>query len=360
MRSYFCTGSYTEPILFGTGQVFEGKGTGVSICSFEDGKIELISEAAVRNPSFVCMDEERKRIYAVNEMKEYLDAFGGGVTMLSYDEKGNMEVLDTLNTGGTDPCHIIISPSKDHLSIANFASGSVTVVPLGEDGSMKHDTVVFRHSGSSADPNRQTGPHAHSSIFTPDGKYMLVPDLGIDKVKVYRCVEGGLMPCPEKDISVTPGSGPRFGEFSPDGRFFYLINEIGCRIGAYRYEAGSFTPEGEISTLPEGFKGDSICADLHLTPNGKLLYGSNRGEDTLLCCHVEEDGRLRAAGRTPCGGMTPRNFAIDPSGKYVLCALQDSDVINVFAIAEDGSLEMVSSYDTGSPVCIRFFENSSF
>ena len=356
MKTWFCLGAYTEPILFGTGEVFQGKGTGVTICSFEEGRIETVNAVPVRNPSFLCMDEARKRIFAVNEMKEYQGAFGGGVTALSYDEDGRMEILDSLNTGGTDPCHIVLSPDRNFLAVANFASGAVTQVKLSEDGSMNHDRKVFQHEGHSVHPVRQKGPHAHSCIFTPDGKYMLVPDLGLDQVKVYGVKADGLQALPEKDIRVKPGSGPRYGEFTPDGKHFYLINEIGSRIEHYTWDDGRLVLKDEICTLPADFEGENICSDLHITPDGKYLFGSNRGHDSLAVCSIAKDGALTMLGTTPCGGKTPRNFAIDPSGKYILCGNQDSDTIVVFELVENGRLEQRSVYNTGSPVCIRFFE----
>lgn len=364
MKQYFCLGSYTEPILFGTGEVFQGKGKGIYICSFEDGKIQELSSIAVRNPSFVCMDEQRKKIYAVNEMKEYLGAFGGGVTQLSYDSSGEMTVECTKNTGATDPCHIIVSPDKNFLSIANFASGAVTTYGLDEHGCINTGRHVYQHEGHSIHPKRQQGPHAHSTIFTPDGKYMLVPDLGIDTVKAYtyqKDTDGSIDACPKKDLKVTPGNGPRFGEFHPNGKDFYLINEIGSRVEHYTYSNGALIYQDGISTLPEEFpKEDNICSDLHITPDGKYLYASNRGHDSLVVCTFGDNGSLHIVETISCEGKTPRNFAIDSTGTYVLVGNQDSDTIVTFRICEDGRLQKVSSYSVGSPVCIRFFKETSF
>ena len=157
MKQFFCLGSYTEPILFGTGEVFQGKGKGVSICRFEDGLIETVSTLSVRNPSFVCIDEERRKLYAVNEMKEYGGAFGGGVTQIGYSPDGGMRVEADFNTGGTDPCHIEIAPNGRFLSIANFASGAVSVFARDEAGNLLAEKTVFQHQGHSVHPV-QAGP----------------------------------------------------------------------------------------------------------------------------------------------------------------------------------------------------------
>ena len=361
MKQYFCLGTYTEPILFGTGEVFEGKGKGIYICSIEDGLIKVETSVEVRNPSFVCIDEDNRKIYAVNEMKEYLNEFGGGVSQFSYDEKGNMTLEKTFNTGGTDPCHIIVSPDKKFISIANFASGAVSTFGLDESGSINTERHVYQHVGNSVHPKRQLGPHAHSTIFDRDGKYMFVPDLGIDTVKAYTFENGQIKPCPSKDLVVAPGNGPRFGEFDSTGKNFYLINEIGSRVEHYAYNDGVMTFKDGINTLPKGFpKEDNICSDLHITPNGKYLYASNRGHDSIVVCDILNDGSLSIKETIECGGKTPRNFAIDPSGKYLLVGNQDSDIIVAFEIKNDGGLEKISSFEIGSPVCIQFFRNTKF
>lgn len=356
MKQYFALGSYTEPILFGTGEVFQGKGKGISICSFEDGKIEVVTEVAVRNPSFLCVDETNRRIYAVNEMKEYQELYGGGITQLSYDANLQMTIDGSWNVGGTDPCHIALAPDGSFVATANFADGSVSVFSLSRGGTViEGSRKVFTHSGSSVHPLRQKGPHAHSCIFDTDGQAMYVPDLGSDKLVAYCCCDGTVAPNPEASISVPAGNGPRYGEFSKDGAHFYLINEIGSSVTHFIREDGGLCQRETVSTLPESYTGSNICSDLHLAPDGAFVYASNRGHDSLACYRVEPDGSLALLHRQPCGGKTPRNFAIDPTGRYVLVGNQDSDWISVFCIQPDGSLTEIDRMETGSPVCIRFF-----
>ena len=360
MKQFFCLGSYTEPILFGTGEVFHGKGRGVSICRFEDGVIETVSTLPVRNPSFVCMDEELRKIYAVNEMKEYGGEFGGGVTQIGYTSGGGMRIEADFNTGGTDPCHIVLAPNGRFVSIANFASGSVSVFPRDEAGNLQAGKAVFQHEGHSVHPVRQKGPHAHSSIFAPDRPLFFVPDLGTDKVAAYRYDGGAVRPEPPADLTVSAGCGPRYGEFAPGGGHFYLINEIGSRVMHYRYAEGTMTLCGEVSTLPEDFAGENICSDLHITADGQCLYASNRGHDSITAYRIQPDGSLAWLDCQPSGGRTPRNFAIDPTGRWLLAGNQDSDNIAVFAIGEDGRLTRGQTFDSGSPVCIRFFLQTQF
>lgn len=369
MKQYFALGSYTEPILFGTGEVFHGKGKGVSICSFENGEINICKVLPVRNPSFLCISESKRRIYTVNEMKEYQGKPGGGLTEISYDQNGNMQIEGSWNVTGTDPCHVAADPENKFLSVANFANGSVTTFSLSEDGSVKEKKQYVQHYGKSVHPVRQKGPHAHSSIFAPGEEIMYVPDLGLDRVVAYRYHDGELKAELAEDIKVPEGSGPRFGEFSKDGKHFYLINEIGSKVMHFCYQKNVEGSDGQmqkrqrtmieadtVSTLPEGYAGDNICSDLHLTPDGRFLIASNRGHDSLVCYKIGTNGELILVERIPSGGKIPRNFAIDPTGAYVLVGNQDSDNITVFHIDSDGHMAQVNQIHTGSPVCIRFFQ----
>lgn len=356
MKQYFCVGTYTEPILFGTGEVFQGKGEGVYICSFEDGKIEQIASIPLRNPSFLCIDEKNHKIYTVNELKEYLGSFGGGVTELSYNGFQLTEER-TFCTGGTDPCHIALAPNGRFLAVSNFASGSVSIFPVNPDGEMQECSQLLQHEGSSVHPVRQKGPHAHSAIFTGQDAF-LVPDLGLDKVVAYRYSGEIVHEDSSLTLSTAAGNGPRYGEFSPDGKHFYLINEIGSSVTHYLWDGKALTERETFGTLPEDFKENNICSDLHITPDGKFLYASNRGHDSIAAFEILPDGALRLIERYPCGGRTPRNFALDPTGSYLLVGNQDTDSIVTFQIGADGRLASVQTTDFPTPVCIRFFLNS--
>ena len=399
MKQFFCLGTYTEPILFGTGEVFQGKGKGVSICSFEDGKIETLTTLPVRNPSFVAIDEEQRKIYAVNEMKEYGGAFGGGLTQIGYEPDGTMQIEADFNTAGTDPCHVEIAPNGAFVSVANFAMGGraaeevvMNTMTNGASQDIQEATGVARNMVAMFGMSDQFGMMALASRRSQylDGGYGLdcaqdtaaamdkaVKDIldkcyadavniirenreDMDKVVAYRY--DGASVCVDEDATITVerGCGPRYGEFAPNGKDFYLINEIGSRVMHYRYSAGNMTLCEETSTLPYGFTGENICSDLHITADGKFLYASNRGHDSITAYHILEDGSLAWIECQPSGGKTPRNFALDRTGRYLLAENQDSDNITVFAIGEDGRLTKQESYAFGSPVCIRFFKKTAF
>ena len=337
-KQYFCVGTYSEPILFGTGELFCGKGKGLYLCTFEDGTIKTERLLPVRNPSFFCINERDRKIYAVNELKEYKGCFGGGLTEISYQTDGDMRILRDGCTCGSDPCHVVMSPEREFLVVSNFANGSVAVFRLDGEGGIAAKPALFQHAGGSVHPVRQKGPHAHSAVFSHNSDF-LVPDLGLDKLMAYRYENGEVSFDPESTVPVKPGNGPRFGEFSPDGKL--LERET-------------------LSTLPEGCETPNICSDLHITPDGRYLYASNRGHDTLVCYRVQEDGELACLSQTPCGGRTPRNFAIDPAGNYILVGNQDTDSIAVFRIGASGALEFVSNTPFPTPVCIRFFYDAAF
>ncbi len=355
---HFFVGTYSEPILFGTGEVFQGKGKGVYYCSFDGKEISVVSELPLSNPSFLCVDEKRRKVYAVNELKEFQGESGGGVTEITYDENGAMEANASFTTGGTDPCHIVMSPKKDLLVVSNFASGSLAVYELGAEGEILPGKQFFQHEGSSVHPVRQRGPHAHSAIFVGD-HMMLVPDLGIDQLVAYSHWGGRVTPEPARGVSLPAGSGPRYGELSPDGKHFYLINEIASSVTHFERDGEHLTACKTVGTLPKDFAGDNICSDLHITPDGKHLYASNRGHDSLSAYRIGVGGELDLLQHYSCRGKTPRNFAITPSGKYLLVGNQSSDTIVAFVILTDGALEFVSETQFPTPVCIRFLREDT-
>lgn len=353
MKRYFAVGTYSEPILFGTGEVFRGKGKGLYICSFEEGRIEVVSELEMINPSFFCVDMSKRRIYAVNETKEFHNMPEGGITEIELLSDYSMRIISSYCTGGTDPCHISLSPDRSFVAVSNFASGSVSLLNLSKEGHLVPPAKVYQHYGCSVHPTRQHSPHAHSVIF--DGRdNLLVPDLGKDSIVIYNTDKESISYM--KEIQLKPGSGPRFGEFSADLKHFYLINELSSSVTHFTVRNGCEYTEGEtVSTLPVGFEGQNICSDLHITPDGNFLFASNRGHDSVTVFYIDKHtGKLSLKERFHCGGRTPRNFCIEPEGKYILVGNQDSDSIVTFEIKGDGSLSEVCSVGFPSPVCIKF------
>jgi 6-phosphogluconolactonase len=357
-------GTYTHPIKFGTGQILDSKGQGIYLLELDlqTGNLELkeIFKNIV-NPSYLVINDDNTCLYAVNELKEFQGKASGAVSAFRISRQtGDLEFLNQQATNGTDPCHVEIDPQGTHLFVSNFMSGSVSVFPIQQDGSIGELSQFIQHQGSSVNPARQSGPHAHSLIFSPDGCFAFVPDLGLDKLMVYE-VSNNLEPLvdvPGSHFQTKPGAGPRHCAFSPDGVFCYLINELDSTILALAYdtEMGTFRELQCVSSLPQGVSlPGNTCADVHLTPDGAFLFGSNRGHNSLIIYQIDKQtGWLEYVDCQPCGGEIPRNFAVDSTGSYLLCANQDSNNIVVFRInAETGHLTKLSEITVHTPVCVK-------
>jgi 6-phosphogluconolactonase len=358
-------GTYTEAILFGTGQVLQGQGKGIHSFVFdpEAGTLtpHLVTEN-VRNPSYLCLSRDRAFLYCVNEYKEYDGQPSGGVSAFAIDGKtGALRFLNSKPSHGTDPCHLITDPSGRYLSVANFASGSTTVLPILADGSLGDESCWVQHQGSSVHPVRQTGPHAHAVEFSADGRFAYVPDLGKDEVIVFAfdARNGTLAYADVPKVTCRPGAGPRQLAMHPKGGFAYLINELDSTMTAFRHDAatGALSELQTLSTLPADFTGVSTCAEVQITPDGRFLYGSNRGHDSLAIFAIDPGrGTMTPVGWEPSGGRIPRNFAIDPTGRYLCAANQDTSNLVLFRIDQDSG--KLTRYGTGAqagtPICVRF------
>ncbi len=364
IKDLIYVGTYTEPILFGTGQLLQGKGKGIYSFRF-DGKTLSPHGITpnVRNPSYLAFDRPRKYLYCVNEFKEYEGKPSGAVSAFRIDQDtGALTYLNSKPSHGTDPCHLIVDPSGKYVLIANFASGSTTVLPIQADGSLGDETDWKQHVGSSVDPKRQTSPHAHAVEFDASGRFAYVPDLGKDEVVVYAFdnTTGKLTPANVPPVKTKPGAGPRQLVMHPKGKFAYLINELDSTMTAYAFDSqtGALTPLQTLSTLPAGgFDGVTSCAEVQITPNGKFLYGSNRGHNSIVGYVIDEaTGRLTLIGHVSSGGRIPRNFEVDPTGRYLIAANQDTDNLVMYDIDQATGVLTASGQtaDAGTPICVRF------
>lgn len=349
-------GTYTCPIRFGTGEIMKGKGKGILHLSIDTvtGMIQEVSKPIhTVNPSFVMEHPKKRYLYAVNETKWYNGQEGGSLSAFSIKNKELIPCAEEA-TLGSDPCHVAVSPDGKCAIVSNFMSGSVTVFPIAEDGVIQPHSQFFQHKGHSVHPIRQCGPHAHAAVFSPDGRFLLVPDLGLDKLMIYRYQDGAL--AFSHDYAMKAGSGPRYCEFHPRLPICYVINELSSSISAllYNSETAMLAHRETHSTLRPPYDGENICADLHISADGRYLYGSNRGANTIVLFELDEQGGMHYRQTVACGGRTPRNFALIPGGKWLVAANQDSDDLAVFRIDQrDGSLKQVSSFPVMTPVCVR-------
>ena len=314
------------------------------------------------NPSFLAVHPNQRFLYAVNEVSRYEGRDAGSVSAFSIDRTtGTLTLLNRVSSRGADPCHLSIDATGKWLFVANYSGGSIAAFPLHDDGKLGEASAFVQHAGSSVDPARQKGPHAHAAVVSPDNRFVLAVDLGLDRVITYPLnpAAGGLMTANPRSAAIAAGAGPRHLAFRPDGRFAYVLNEMRSSVSAFRYdaEAGTLADLQTLSTLPEGFTGQNSGAEIAAHPSSKFLYASNRGHDSIAIFRTDAaSGTLTAVDRVPTQGKTPRNFAIDPSGRFLIAANQDSGTLVTFRIdQETGALA-----PTGSVVKVPFAVSVAF
>lgn len=322
----------------------------------ESGHLERIHVLdAGQNPAFMAMSSGRNRLYIGNESGD------GEVTALAIrPSQGEVRFLNRQKVQGADPCYVSLDPSERWLLVACYSSGSLSVFPLYTHGELGALADRVQHEGSGPNKERQDKAHAHCIRFDPSGRFVLAVDLGKDQVFVYRLdLETGKLTANQPDgFHMHPGAGPRHLAYHPSGRFIYISNELDSTVTACTWdsEAGVLHELQSLTALPEGFTGENTAADIHVTPNGKFLYISNRGDNSLAAFKVNgHSGKLTPIGRFSCGGNWPRNFAIDPTGRFLLVANQKSCDAAVFRIGEDGNLTQVwHEPSLVAPVCVVF------
>lgn len=313
------------------------------------------------NASFLGVHPTKKFLYAVSEISDSNGKKTGGVSAFAVDEKtGQLTLLNQQSSEGGGPCHLVVDAAGKNVLVANYGGGSVAALPIGADGKLSPASSSIQHKGSSVNPQRQTAPHAHSINLDAKNLFAFAADLGLDQVLIYKFdpTKGSLAPHDPPFAKVAGGAGPRHFAFHPSGKFAYVINEIGNTVTAFGYDAdkGKLTEIQTISTLPKDFEGTSYTAEVVVHPSGKYLYGSNRGHNSLAVYTVnEQSGKLMLLEVPLVGGKVPRNFNVDPTGKYVLVGNQDDDTISVMRVQADGKLKLLrNDVPTPMPVCIKF------
>jgi len=320
----------------------------------------LATEAV--NPTFVTTDPRGRFLYATKEVTRHEGKKSGAVRAFAIDRKtGKLRFLNEVASGGTIPCYVSMDKTGKFVLVANYGSGSVEVIRVRNDGRLGEVTAFHQRAGTSVNPDRQEGPHAHWINVSPDNRFALSSDLGLDKVFIYRFDErkGTLDPNDPAYAVVAPGSGPRHIAFAPSGRFLYLINELKSTITTFSFDAarGALGKLQTVSTLPKNYTGQSDGAEIAVSPSGKFVYSSNRGHDSIAVFAVDsKTGTLTAVERVPTQGKIPRHFAIDPTGAYLLAGNQESDRLMVFRIDQKtGRLAATGqSLHVPSPACVRF------
>jgi 6-phosphogluconolactonase len=348
-------GTYTE-------QGSDSKGVYAYRFDSESGKLTSIGLAAqTKNPSFLAVHPNHRFLYAVNELRTYNGEKSGAVSAFAIDRAtGKLTLLNEVASKGADPCYITIDKTGKYVLVANYTGGSVAVFPLLEDGRLGVASAFVQHTGHGTNPQRQEGPHAHSIDLSPDNRFAMVDDLGLDETLSYKfdATKGTLASDPAA-AKADPGAGPRHFAFHPNGKLAYVVNEMQSTVTAFDYDAasGGLHPLQTISTLPKSFTTENTAAEIEVHPSGKFLYASNRGHNSIAVFAIDaEKGTLALVQYAPTKGNGPRHFEIAPGGSMLFAANEKSDNFVVFRIDQQtGRLTPTGkALDLSQPVCVKF------
>ena len=326
----------------------------------ETGRLQPVQRTGgVEHPFFMTVSRDQKFLYAI-----HAKTFGGKepeqVAAYALEGRtGRLRLLNRQSTRGTASCYLDVDATGQTVLVANYTTGNVGSLPVRADGSLGEMVSFFQHTGSSVDLPRQKGPNAHSFVVSPDNRFAFAADLGIDQVRGYRldAATATLTPNEPAFVNAPPGAGPRHLTFHPNGKHVYVINELKNSVTLFDYAAatGALTLRQTLSTLPADFAGKSYCADLKITPDGRFLYGTNRGHDSIASYRLGDDGGLTLLGIESSRGKGPQNLALAAGGKFLLCANMPGNSVVVFRIdGQTGGLKPVGEpLALTSPSCIR-------
>jgi 6-phosphogluconolactonase len=315
----------------------------------------------IQRPSFLILHPNGRFLYAVSEVGNGADGQGYVYSFSIEKPTGKLRFINRQLSGGGGPCHLAVNKSAKLLFVANYGTGSIADFPLKEDGSIGSLASKVQLEGSGSDAKRQKSPHAHEVVLSPDDRFLFVPDLGTDQIRIFNFDPGtgALTPNTPASARVKPGAGPRHFAIAPNGRFAYVISEMGSSVTAFRLDgsSGALTEIEAVSTLPADNTKVNNSAEIQIDPAGKFLYASNRGHDSIAVFAIEgQSGKLNRVQIVPSGGATPRHFTIDSTGKHLLVANQDSNNVVLFdRDSKDGKLSATGkTVTTPSPVCLMF------
>lgn len=341
---------------FYVGAYTSGGAEGIYLCSLNLETGEIKSEksfSGIENPSFVKLSPDKNYLYSVSEAGEK----GSFVYAYKVEDNKSLNFLNRQSSNGNGPCHVDVSKDGKFVATATYGGGTTSLYSVSGDGSLIEASSVHINKGSSTNEKRQNKPHAHSIKFSPYDNQVLSADLGTDNLDIYHLENGKLVKEEQTFVKMNPGAGPRHFDFHPNKEVIYVINELNSTISVVKRVNNAWKVVQDISTLPEDFEGTSYCADIHISEDGKYLYGSNRGHNSIAVYQVnKKDQHLQRLGNVSVEGNWPRNFGLTPDGKWMLVANQKSNDITVFKInPKTGMPEFTGKkLELPSPVCIEF------
>lgn len=351
----------SEQTLY-VGTYTSGKSEGIYIYRLNMSTGQLSHLKTVKNvvdPSYLTLNRKKRLLYAVNEVSQFEGMPTGAVSSFSVEPNGaDLKYLNQKPSKGGSPCYVTLDRTENFVLLANYESGTVSVLPVKKDGSLGDTASVVQHAGSSINRDRQLGPHAHCIVLDRSNRYAFAVDLGIDKVMIYRFDSRSGTLTNHGEVQMKPGAGPRHLTFHPNNRYAYVINELDSTMTALTYDSkrGVLQSKQTVSTIPAGFSAPSYCADLHVSPSGRFLYGSNRGHDSIVVFAIDKrSGELSMIEHVSTGGKWPRNFTIDPTGNFLLAANQRSDSVVTFHVdSKTGRLTPTGHIaEIPTPVCLK-------
>ena len=348
---YLLTGTYTR-----------GISTGIYVYRFnaENGSATIVDSVQTSNPSYLAVSANGQFVYAVNEGVK--NGTSDKISAFSFNNKtGKLTLLNEVLCMGKNPCYVTIDKTGNWLIAGNYSSGNLVVLPVQKNGSLGDATTVIQHYGKGPKP-RQAHAFVHATVLSPDNQFLYVPDLGIDKIMVYafNAKTGSLTPAKDSAVVMKPGAGPRHFEFSPNGKWAYLLQELSGAVTAFAYKKGKLKPVQTISTLPPNYTGYFTSADIHVSPDGRFVYASNRDSLNSIAIFKTDakKGTLTLVSHQSTLGRTPRNFNFDPSGNFLLVANQNTHNVVIFKIDHNTGLltDNGNRINVGHPVCLKWIK----
>lgn len=360
LNGLFCVGQENGIRKMYVGTFTSEGAEGIYLCNFNTSTGEISLDKTLKgfdNPAFLKISPDKKYLYVVSRPPVEIEQSMGYVSAYQIKPDGTIHFLNKQIGNGEEPCHVDVSADGKYVAIAAYGGGTTSLFPVLGNGSLAPVSTVNVNKGPGFDKSRQDKPHAHSIKFSPFNKQVFSADLGTDQLDIYTLENGKLIDKGQKFVKLAPGAGPRHFDFHPDGNVIFVINELNSTITTLKMQGDEWKIQEVISTLPKDFKGVSYCADIHVSADGKFLYGSNRGHNSVAVFSIEKDTKkLKNLGFVSVEGDWPRNFAISPDGKFMLVANQKSGNISVFKINPATGIPEFNGNEIKlpSPVCIEF------